>query len=247
MIALTRAVSPRIAECELSFMDWEPIDAARAAAEHDRYESCLEQLGLSVVHIDGAPEHPDGVFVEDAAIVLDEIAIITRPGADSRRGETTSVARVLERYRPLRFVEAPATIDGGDVLRAGRTLFVGLSQRTNEAAIGQLRALAPGYEIVPVAFRGCLHLKSAVTQLDARTMILNPDWVDPIEGFETVEIDPDEPFAANVLRIGERLLIGAGHSRTRRRLEERGHDVIAVDVSELAKAEAGVTCCSLIV
>jgi len=247
-IALTRALSLRISECELTFLDREPIDYVRAAAQHDAYERLLETYGCALVRADPAPEHPDGVFVEDAAIVVDELAVITRPGAESRRGETDSVARVLARYRPLCQIEAPATIDGGDVLRVGRRLYVGRGQRTNDAGARQLRAcLAPfGYEVIATGFRGCLHLKTAVTMLDERTLLFNPEWVDAIDGFEMIAVDPSEPFAANVLRLHDVVIIGAEQPRTRRLLEQRHYRTDASPMSELLRAEAGVTCCSVI-
>jgi dimethylargininase len=243
-LAITRAVSPKIAQCELSYLARQPIDAARAAAQHDLYERRLAALGCTLLHAADAPEMPDAVFVEDAAVVLDEVAIITRPGAASRRGETASIAQVLEKYRRLRHIEPPATIDGGDVLRIGEKLYVGLSERTNEDAIAQLR----DFDAVPIRFRDCLHLKSAVTQVDDATLLLNPQWVDPAQfrGFDSIAVDPREPFGANALRIDDTILYSASYPRTRRRLESRGFHVDVVDVSELEKAEAGVTCCSLI-
>jgi dimethylargininase len=246
-IALTRAVSPRIGECELSFLPREPIDAARAAAQHEAYEQCLQSLGCTIVRVEPLPDHPDGVFVEDAAIVLDEFAVITRPGAESRRGETESVGRALQPYRELHRIESPATLDGGDVLRIDRTLYVGLSLRTSEAAISQLRRIATGYQVRPVAFSNCLHLKSAVTQIAPRTLLLNPEWLDVAEfgGFEIIAVD--EPHAANALRLGGTILLASAHVRTRRTLEQRGFAVVGVAMGELVKAEAGVTCCSLIV
>lgn len=248
LIALTRALSPRVSECELTYLHREPIDYVRAAAQHHQYEGLLERYGCRVIRVGAAPEHPDGVFVEDAAIVVDETALITRPGAESRRGETDSVARALKPYRSLQRIEAPGTIDGGDVLRAGRRLYVGRGQRTNDEGIAQLRdCLAPfGYDVVAKEFRGCLHLKTAVTMLDEQTLLINPDWVDPIDGFGMIAVDPAEPFAANVLRLGHAVIIGAEHPRTRRMLEQRGYRTDVVPMSELLKAEAGVTCCSVI-
>ena len=241
-IAITRAVSPRIAECELSYIERKPIDFARAAAQHDVYERLLASHGCEIVHVPAAPDMPDSVFVEDTAVVLDEVAIITRPGAESRRGETEGVAKVIERFRPLFRITEPATLDGGDVLFIGERLYIGLSQRTNMEAIRQLNA-------IPVQFEGCLHLKSAVTQIDDETLLVNPRWVDTRQfpGFECIAVDFAEPFAANALRVGDSLLYSASYPRTRRLLEARGCRVEVLDVSEIEKAEAGVTCCSLIV
>ena len=248
-IALTRALSPRISECELTYLDREPVDYARADAQHRAYEDLLVRHGCTLAHVGAAPEHPDGVFVEDAAVVVDEVAVITRPGTESRRGETASVARSLERYRPLQRIVAPGTLDGGDVLHVGRKLYVGRGRRTNEEGIAQLRdCLAPfGYDVIATDFRGCLHLKSAVTMLDEQTLLFNPDWIDAIDSFEMIAVDRNEPFAANVLRLREVVIAGAEQPRTRRILEQRGYRTDAVPMSELLKAEAGVTCCSVII
>jgi dimethylargininase len=247
-VALTRPVSATIADCELTFLDRQPIDAARAAAQHEEYERCLAER-CSVERLPAAPDLPDAVFVEDTAIVLDEMAIITRPGADSRRAETQSVEAALQRYRPLSRVRAPGTLDGGDILLLDRTIYAGRSQRTNDIGIAQLRTLAQGYDVVPVSFHGCLHLKSAVTRIGERMLLINGQWVDAalFRGFETISVDPSEPHAANALRLGDLILLSASHPRTRQALERRGYRVETVDVSELEKAEAGVTCCSIIV
>lgn len=249
-IALTRAVSPNIAQCELSYIGRQPIDADRAAAQHREYERCLASHGCAVIPIPPAPELPDGVFVEDCAVVLEELAIITRPGAESRQAETGSVAAALEFYRRVRAIEPPAIIDGGDVLRVGRKIYVGRSKRTSDDGIMQLRwhVHELGFRVVPVEFKGCLHLKSAVTQIDDNTLLLNPDWVAPeqFDDYDILDVDPTEPHAANALRVGDALLYSASHPATRRILESRGYKVDAIDLSELEKAEAGVTCCSLV-
>lgn len=250
-IALTRAVSPRISECELTHVERRPIDPARAGVQHEAYEEALRRLGFDVRRVDPAPEHPDGVFVEDTAAVLDELAVITRPGAPSRRGEVDPVAEALAPHRRILRVPAPATLDGGDVLVEGHTVFVGGTARTNGAAHGWLaEVLGPlGYDVVVIPVSGCLHLKTAVTSPATGTFLLNPDWVPAtaFAGREVVEVDPAEPYAANVVRAGDGVLVAAGALRTRRRLEGLGLAVAEVDVSELARAEAGVTCCSVLV
>ena len=250
-IAVTRPVPASLARCELTHLARVAIDIDRAIAQHQSYEEALRMLGCAVRHIPVADELPDSPFVEDAAIVLDEVAIITRPGAPSRRPECDAVARVLAEYRPLQTIVAPGTIDGGDVLRLGRTLYVGRSTRTNADAISQLAAaVAPfGYSVVAVPTASCLHLKSAVTAVDANRVICNPDWIDPsvLADVDVIAVDPAEPHAANVLRVGHAIVCAAQHERTVAILRARGYDVCAVDVSELAKAEAGVTCCSVII
>jgi dimethylargininase len=250
IIAVTRPVSPSIARCELTHLEREPIDVARAEAQHAEYEDRLRALGATVERAPAAPEFPDAVFIEDTAVVLDEVAVLARPGAPSRRGETASVGDVLARYRPLVALEAPATLDGGDVLRLGRTLYVGRSARTNAAGIDALRSLlAPfGYRVEPVEFSGCLHLKSAVTELADELVLLNPAWVSDsaFEGTDALAIDEREPYAANALRVGDRVLYPSQHPRTRDRLAARRLSVECVDCTELAKAEGALTCCSLL-
>jgi dimethylargininase len=249
-IAITRGVSPAIEHCELVHQERRPIDVALARRQHRLYVEALTALGCRVEALPADPELADSVFVEDIAIVLDEVAVITRPGAASRRPETAPIARALTPYRPLVSIAPPGTLDGGDVLRIGRTLYVGLSDRSNQAAIDQLsRALAPyDYAVRGVAVHGCLHLKSAVTALGDDTVLVNPRWVDAavFTGTRAIEIDPRERGAANVLRIGERVIYPASFPATRRRLAASGVDVLEVDVSELQKAEGAVTCCSLV-
>lgn len=250
LLAITRAIPPSLARCELTHLERRPIDVARAVEQHRQYESALEALGCRVRRLPAEPELPDSVFVEDAAVVVDECAVVTRPGAASRRAETASVAEALRPHRDLREIEAPGTLDGGDVLRLGRRIYVGIGGRTNEEGARQLGAfLAPfGYAVHPVAARGCLHLKTAATALGDDLLLINPAWVDGavFGGARWVEVDPAEPFAANVLCVGNTVLAPAAAPRTRARLENHGFEVVSVDASELAKAEAGLTCCSLV-
>ena len=249
MIAITKPVPPSIDRCELTHLAREPIDYARARSQHHDYERTLERLGCTIERLPMEPENPDSVFVEDAAIVLPEIAIITRPGAESRRGETASVAAALRRYRSLSAIEEPATLDGGDILRIGKRIFVGISSRTNHAALRQLREIieAFGYALEPVTVTGALHLKSGVTQIGEDTVLMNRDWIDAscFDDYDTVDVV--EPFAANALFIGGRVLIASAFPRTRDLLETRGIRVEAIDADELAKAEGGLTCCSLLI
>ncbi len=248
LTALTRAVSPNLARCELEFLERQSIDAARAAAQHREYEACLESLGAHLLSLPPVPTLPDSVFVEDPAIVLDEIAVICRTGAESRRNEAQSIAQALAPFRELRWISAPATIEGGDVMRIGKTLFVGVSRRTNHEGVEQLRqCVGPfGYRVVPVRVVGSLHLKSACCPIDGDLIVANRDWIEPIEGLRFLNVPAQEPWAANVLRLGETVLMPASFPRTRELLERSGFRVATVDISELQKAEAGVTCSSLI-
>lgn len=249
-VALTREISPTLGGCELSYLPRTDIDIALAQRQHAAYRQVLSDLGCRVLWLPALEDHPDAVFVEDVAVVFDEVAVMTRPGAASRRGESATVAEVLAGYRPLLRMSAPATLDGGDVLRIGRDVLVGSSGRTNAAGIGQLQALLReyGYKVRGVPVKGCLHLKSAVTQVGASTVLANPEWIDPdqLAGLRVIPVDPDEPHAANGLLIGSMLVYPACFPRTRARLAAAGIDVVSIDVSELQKAEGAVTCCSLV-
>lgn len=251
IIALTRPVSPSIAHGLRSHVDRAPIEVAVAEAQHAAYEALLGSLGCEVLRLPALPELPDAVFVEDQAVVLDELAIVTRSGAESRRAERASVEAALRELRDVRRLDAPATLDGGDVLRVDRTLYVGRSARTNAAGIEELSALvAPaGYRVVPVDVTGALHLKTAMTYAGAETIVLNARWIDaaPFHGYDRIDVAESEPWAANVLRVGETVVIGAAHQRTAEQLVRRGFAVQPCDLSELAKAEGALTCCSLLV
>ena len=249
-IAITRGVSPNIGRCELTHLSRAAISVDLARVQHRQYENCLSALGCEILSLPAETSLPDSVFVEDTAVVLDELAVITRPGTDSRKPETRSIAETLTPFRSLFFIEPPGTIDGGDVLRIGREIFVGASSRSNQAGIEQMRALlAPfGYSVESVQVKGCLHLKSAVTQVAENTLLVNRGWVDPgvFGPVDIIDVDPTESYGANALLVGETVVYSAAYPNTRARLEDRSIRVEPVDVSELAKAEGAVTCCSLI-
>jgi len=250
LIAITREVSPRIGECLLTHLARQPIDVGRAREQHRHYEERLVALGCTVQRLPAEPDLPDAVFVEDAAVVLDEVAIMARPGAEARRTETATVADALHCFRVLLSIQAPGTLDGGDVLRLAKRLFVGLSGRTNRHGAGQLRELLLpyGYRVCEAPVRGCLHLKSAVTQAAGDTLLINRAWVDAATfgPVRLIDVDPAEQGAANGLLVGDRLLYPCAFPRTQSRLLESGITLEITDLSELAKAEGAVTCCSLV-
>ena len=250
LLAITRGISPAIAQCELTHRERTPIDLERARRDHAAYEDALTDLGCEVHRLPADADAPDCVFIEDVAVVFDELAILTRPGAVSRRRESSPVAAALAKRRRLITVDAPATLDGGDVLVAERRVFVGLTTRTDEAGAAALeRALAPlGYEVTTVPVRGALHLKSVVSHVGPGLLLIDPAGVDPaaFDGFELLTVAEGESPAANALRIGDTVLVAAGFDGTRRRLEARGLKIVEVENGELAKAEGGLTCCSLI-
>lgn len=251
-IAITRAVSRAIARCELTHLAPAPIDLAEARRQHQAYEQALESLGYTLHRLPEEPELPDSVFVEDAAVVFPEVAVITRPGATSRRPETASVAEALRAFRPLVEITAPGTLDGGDVLVLDQSVAVGETPRSNAEGVRQLRAhLAPfDYTVTSVPVTGCLHLKSAITRVAERVILVNPAWLDFRTYFPnwiTVQVDPDEPFAANALLTPGGVIHSVAFPKTAERLRRVGVRVVPVPAQELAKAEGGVTCCSLLV
>ena len=249
-VAITRHVSPRFNECELTHIDRAPIDLDIARAQHQEYVHALANLGCRIIELDEELDLPDSVFVEDTAFILDEIAVITRPGADSRRPEVDSIIQVLAPYLPLVHVSEPATVDGGDVLVLGKSIYVGLSTRSNQAALDQLQHALDhyGYKVTGVELHDCLHLKTAITKVDDQTVLINPNRVDTnhFKPLDWIEVDPAEPLAANCLPINGKIIYPTTFPKTRAKLEARGYQIREVPVDELAKAEGAVTCCSLI-
>ncbi|MCC7118847.1 MAG: hypothetical protein IT310_10010 [Anaerolineales bacterium] len=250
-VAITRKISPRFSECELTHIQREPIDLELARQQHASYTATLSALGCEVIELPEELSLPDSVFVEDTAFILPEVAVITRPGADSRKPETESIVQALTPYKTLLHLNAPATGDGGDVLVLGKNIYIGKSTRSNSAAVTQLQnLLAPyGYAVAQVELRDCLHLKSALTKVDEETVLINPNWVDTtnFKNLRWIEIDAAEPHAANCLPINGKILYPTAFPKTAAKLEAQGYALAQVDVSELAKAEGAVTCCSLIV
>ena len=250
LTAITRAVSPAIVNCELSFIPRQPIDLQIAVAQHRAYEQLLEKLGARIVSLPPEPDLPDSMFVEDPAIVLDELAVIFPLGTESRRPEAASLAEAISKFRKIERVTLPGTLEGGDILRIGRKLFVGLTKRSNSEGIRQLSSiLAPhDYEVIAVPVTGCLHLKSAVTFLGRDMLLANRAWFDaaPFAAYDWIDVDPAEPHAANALALENAIIFPASFHRTRAHIESAGFYVIPLDISELQKAESGLTCSSLL-
>lgn len=244
-MALTRPTGPELNECELTHLGRVAIDVERAAAQHDEYLEALRSLDVQVVELPRLATHPDAVFVEDTALVLDEIAVLLRPGTPSRLGEVASVASVLAHYRDCVTMEAPATLDGGDVIVFGKQILVGESSRTNDEGIRALADLvAPfGYRVIGLSIYDVLHLKSAATVVDSETLIYYPRRVDlSFLGAKLLEAHPSEPQGANVVRIGETLLADASAPLTLATLRQHCDQLIALDVGEFAKAEGAISC-----
>jgi dimethylargininase len=251
LIALTRGVSSGIKDCLLTYLTRERIDVNKAIAQHRAYEDRLRQLGVYVISLPGEPDLPDAVFIEDPAIVLDEVAVIAMMGAVKRRAEVESLIGVLSQFRPLKFLEPPATLEGGDRMRVDRTLFVGVSGRTNKNAIAQLQRVlgAYDYEVKAVEVSGCLHLTTACSYVGNNTLLLNRSWVDATQfrDFEIIDTPAEEPWAANTIVVEDAgLIVSASFPRTGELLSARGFKVYVSDISELEKAEAGLSCMSLL-
>ena len=251
LTAITRPPSGSLARCELTFMARAPVDVERAREQHRGFERLLRELGAAVVSLPLADDLPDATFVEDGAVVLDEVAVVCRPGAPSRAAEVASLAETLACYRPLARIEAPGTLDGGDVLRVGRRLFAGISTRSNAEGVAQLRRIAAplGYEVTAVPVAGSLHLKTACTAPADDAVLLNPAWVDPaaFPGFRVLRVPAEEPWGANVLTVAGTRVVAASHPRTRDLVASLGVPVRGADITELQKAEAGPTCLCLLV
>lgn len=246
--ALVRRPSPKLAAGLVTHVERRPVDADRALAQWEGYCRALADFGWDVVEVASAPEHPDGVFVEDTAVVVGDLAVLARPGAGERRGEVASVASAFERtgWRTAR-ITGPGTLDGGDVLRIGDTLWVGRGGRTNQAGIDQLAALVGplGATVRPVDVTRALHLKSAVTALPDGTVIGWEPVVDEPAVFDRFLAVPEEPGAHVVVLDDTTVLAATGAPRTRELLAARGLDVVVVDISEFEKLEGCVTCLSI--
>jgi dimethylargininase len=250
LTAITRAVSPALAECELSFIERIPIDMEKARAQHHAYEQALASLGAKVISLPAEAELPDSMFVEDPAIVLDELAVVFPLGTETRRREAESLAKAIAPFRKIEHVKLPGTVEGGDILRIGKKLYVGVTARTNENGIEQLRKIVTphGYEVIVVPVTGCLHLKSAVTYLGGNALLANRSWFDtaPLASYDWIDVDPSEPHAGNALALSGSVIFPVSFPKTRARIEARGFKVLPLEIAELQKAESGLTCSSLI-
>jgi len=243
LFAIVRAPTDALARCELTHLVREPLDVERARHQHAAYVALLRELGAEVVELPAEPDLPDAVFVED-------VAVVTNPGAPSRRPEIPAVAAALAPYRPLVHLTPPATLDGGDVVQIDRTLFVGRSRRTNQAGVDGLADAvgAHGYAVRPVRLGDCLHLKSGCTYLGSGVVLANPAWVDVrrFEDCRVLEVARGEPRAANTFRVGDTIIMAAGFPATTARIAAAGFHVRTLALSELQKAEAAGSCMSLV-
>lgn len=250
LIALTHIVSPNINQCELTHRKREPIDYDRAVEQHEAYCHLLRDCGLHVTELSVNQDYPDSTFIEDTAIVFDEIAVMANIGVESRQKEVNGIEPEIAKYRDIVRISPPATLDGGDVLQVRECVFVGFSPRTNMAGIQSLKEILKpfGYIMIPVKLKDCLHLKSACTAINDDTLLVNPRWLDlePFSDYRIIRVPEGEPWGANVLRIDNILCLHAGFIQTIETLQSHGFSFQSVDISELLKAEAGMTCSSII-
>ena len=249
LMAITHLPSPNLQNCELTFLESEAINIEKANEQHKNYCALLERCGANVIVLSENIALPDSVFVEDPIIVFDEVGVLTSMGVESRRAESEYMGKIFSKYRKIERITLPAKIEGGDVLKVGKKIFVGESKRTNKEGIQALEAIIKpfGYEVIAVKVFGCLHLKTGATALDDKTVFVNSDWVDAeaFQGFAKVEALSDEPFGANVLKIGDILCMNEAFPKSIALIKSLGYMVDSVNISEFVKAEAGLTCMSV--
>jgi dimethylargininase len=250
MIAFTHIPSPQMEQGERTHIARVPIDFERTFRQHAEYCRMLARLGAKVRTLEMNRDLPDCVFIEDTAVVLDELAILASMGAESRRAEPSGIEPILRQYREVRRLESPATLEGGDVVQAGRTILVGLSSRTNPAGVQALSDIVAqfGYRVIPVSVSACLHLKTACTALPDDSLLVNPDLLDmnALVGFNFIRVPKEEPLSADTLTVGQTVCVTSQHPQTAKLIRSHGFEVESVDLSEFAKAEGGITCLSLL-
>jgi dimethylargininase len=251
LIGITHVPPHTLELGERTYVSRTPIDMPLALRQHAAYCALLRELGADVRTLETNASHADAVFVEDTALVLDEVAIMMMPGAKSRRQEPHGIEREISKYRSIRRIELPATIDGGDIFVVGKRIFVGASQRSNAGGAQELAELVEpfGYSVRRVGLRDCLHLKSASCPLPDGSILANPEWladVGEFGGLSVHQIAREEPFAADVATIGETVIMSETNPRTADIVRSLGFQVRATALSEFEKAEGGVTCLSIL-
>ncbi|MFC2025932.1 dimethylarginine dimethylaminohydrolase family protein [Chloroflexota bacterium] len=246
--AITRKPGPNYAQ-GITTSDSVTANFTKALEQHQAYVETLITIGLEVVILDPLPDYPDSYFVEDAAVITQNVAVITRPGAMARRGEASAIAPVLAEYRQTAIIQAPGTLDGGDVLMVGKHFFIGISDRTNAEGADQLGLILEqhGYTWTGIQVSGGLHLKSGVNSVGGDTLLLTQEFstLDEFKSFEVIIVDEIESYAANTLWINNYLIMPTGFQKTRHKLEKLNLPIIELEVSEACKMDGGLTCMSL--
>lgn len=217
--------------------------------QHRAYVNLLESLGIEVVVLEPLEKYPDAHFVEDTAVITPQMAVITNPGAESRKGEQQTVEPVLAKYREIKHIEAPGTVDGGDVLMVENHFFIGISDRTNKNGAFQLQKILKkkGHTCEYVNVGSGLHLKSSVNFVAAKTLILTEEFscFDQFDGYHKIVVDSSEAYAANTLFINDNLIMPSGFHKTRQKLEKLNLPIYELEMSEARKMDGGLTCLSL--
>ena len=223
-------------------------DYKRALEQHHTYCAALQQCGLQLILLDVDERYPDGCFVEDTAIVTEELAILCRPGASSRRGEVDTVAKVLAEYRQLANIRPPGTVDGGDILRVDNHFYIGRSKRTNAEGARQLAGMLSecGYTSSEITVRSVLHLKTGVTYIGKNTFLSIDEFAGRFASGQVIRVEEEEAYAANCLLVNGTVLAPAGFPEVKRQIAELGYPVIEVELSEFRKMDGGLTCLSLV-
>lgn len=250
MLAITHTVPDCFHRCVTTHIDKTKPDLSRAREQWESYCQALRDAGCGVHVLEANSHLPDAPFVEDTGVMVGEVFIAARMSAPTRSSETQAVIAHLAETHQITRLSPPAYLDGGDVLMLHENFFVGLSGRTNRAGFLQFKEIVNslGFQAAPVQVTGCLHLKTAVTAVDQETVILNPGWVDPrlFSDYRVLKVPSSEPFSANLLRVKSHLFVAAGHPRRDDLLNQNGFDFQTIDISELEKAEAGLTCLSIL-
>ena len=247
--AIARKPGPNFAQGITTAVNEESPKYETLVNQHKEYISTLKSIGLEVILLDALPDHPDAYFVEDTAVVATDVAVITNPGADARKGEEETIAPVLAQYRKTEKIRPPGTVDGGDILQVGKHFFIGVSERTNHEGAGQLSHILKryGYTCTIVAVGEGLHFKSSVNYVGQNTLLITEDFSEnaQFEGYDTIVVDSIESYAANTLFINDHLLVPRGYPDTRKKLEMLDFKIIELDTSEVRKMDGGLTCMSL--
>jgi len=248
--AIARKPGPNFAQGLTTAVNDDPPNYEILVKQHEAYINTLKSsIGLKVILLDALPNHPDAYFVEDTAVVAAHVAVITNPGAETRKGEEKTIAPVLARYRKTENIQAPGTVDGGDVLQVGEHFFIGVSERTNPEGADQLGRILEGYGYTwtTVAVGAGLHFKSSVNYVGKNTLLVTEDFTghEQLKGYDTIVVDRTESYAANTLFINDHLLIPRGYPGTRKKLEALGFKIIELETSEVRKMDGGLTCMSI--
>ena len=247
--AIARKPGPNFAQGITTALNEESPKYEILVSQHEEYITTLKSIGLKVILLDALPDHPDAYFVEDTAVVATEVAVITNPGADARKGEEKTIAPILSRYRKTERIRPPGTADGGDVLQVDRHFFIGLSERTNPEGADQLSHILGkyGYTCTIMTAGEGLHLKSSVNYVGKNMLLITEDFAENVqfEGYDTLIVNNEESYAANTLFVNDHLLVPRGYPDTRKKLEVLGFKIIELDTSEVRKMDGGVTCMSI--